>query len=125
MNFVYGHLRDGRFVNNGLDLQIPDKMQEMIKSYSGKEIILGVRPEHFTNAPNDGHAPIKAVENSTEYLGNHALVYLTMGNNECIANLKLDGMGVEVDTSELYIDMNRAHFFDPTTEDRIRSQENV
>lgn len=124
MNFMDGQIRDGKFVNDGLELEIPSELQETIKAYQGKEVILGVRPEHFVNTPADGHIPVKAEVNNLEYLGNHALVYLMIGSNDFIANLRLDGMGAKADTSELYIDMNRVHFFDPQTEKRIRSQEN-
>ncbi len=120
MNFIYGQIRDGRFVSDSLDLEIPDELQKLVGSYSGKEIVLGVRPEHFTNSSNQNHVPISAEVTNIEYLGNHALVYLMLGSHDCIANLRLDGMGAEADTSELYIDMNRVHFFDPETEKRIR-----
>lgn len=125
MNFMRGQIKDGRFTTSGLDLAIPANLYDLVQPYTGDDIILGVRPEHFVTHPDDGHEPVQAEVNTVEYLGNHALLYLKTGQNDCVANLRLDAMGAKVDASELYIDMNRAHFFDPKTEKRIRKQENV
>lgn len=125
INFIYGRIENERFIADGLNLAIPQAQLEAVSSYPGNELFLGVRPEHFITWSGDGHEQVQPEVNSIEYLGNHALLYLQLGETNCIANLSLDGMGVDVNFAELYIDMNRAHFFDPKTEKRIRSQEDV
>ncbi len=125
MNFITGNIENGRFIADGFDLAIPDHLLAIVGSFSRGPIVLGVRPEHFKNWAAEGHEPIKAEVASREYLGNHALLYLKIGSFQCIANLRLDRAGAEADASELYIDMSTAHFFDPQTEMRIKSQEEM
>ncbi len=124
MNFIRGHLDSGRFVTDRFDLAIPPKLLATIEGYSGNEIILGVRPEHFITHQGEGHERVDVEITSSEYLGNHALIYLKVGDSTCIANMPLNGAAMDMDSAELYIDMNSAHFFDPETEMRIRAQEN-
>lgn len=123
MNFVSGHIENGRFIASGVDLVVPPKLLAGVESYGNRELILGVRPENFKMWPGDCHEPVDASVRMSEYLGNHALLYLQMGETEWIANLSLDG--AELDSSKLHIDMKSAHFFDPKTQKRIRSQENA
>ena len=125
MNFVSGLIKNGRFIADGLDLAVPKSRLETLDSFSGDEVIIGIRPEYFTTLPGEGHVPVQAEVISSEYLGNHMLLYLQMGESTGTANIRLDRMGEEVDASELYIDLASVHFFDPKSEKRIRSQENV
>ncbi|MEM7114620.1 MAG: ABC transporter ATP-binding protein [Chloroflexota bacterium] len=124
INFINGQIENGRFVNDSVNLTIPQKLLEVVDSYSGSEVILGIRPEYFTTWPGNGHERVQAEMTSSEYLGSHALLYLQIGKSDCIANLRLDSIDAKVNADELYIDMKSAHFFDPKTEKRIRSQEN-
>lgn len=120
MNFINGQIENGRFVTANLDLAIPQKPLEAVDSFSGDEVILGVRAEHFMTGPGNGRERVQAEITSSEYLGNHALLNLQVGESNCIANLSLDRVGIDVNASEFYIDMNSAHFFDAKTEIRIR-----
>lgn len=125
MNFISGRVENGRFVNDSLNLAIPQKLLKAVEPFTGDELILGVRAEHFLPWPGDGHERVQAEMTANEYLGNHALLYLQVGASNWIANIRLDGMEeVDLNAIELYIDMNSAHFFDAKTEKRIRSEEN-
>lgn len=124
MNFISGQIENHRFVADGLDLAIPQEQLDTLASFSGDKVVLGIRPEHFTTQPGNGHEPVQAEVTSREYLGNHALLYLQIRESSCTANLRLDRKGVDIDATDLYIDMKSAHFFDPDSEKRIRSQEN-
>lgn len=120
MNFIRGNVVNGRFVAAGFDLPIPPKVQNAIAEFTGDEIILGVRPEHFSTWKGAMHERIDVKVLTSEYLGNHVLLHMDVGDTICIANLRLDGRGVDLNSAELFIDMSSAHFFDPVTEKRIR-----
>ncbi|MGB1249526.1 MAG: ABC transporter ATP-binding protein [Candidatus Promineifilaceae bacterium] len=124
MNFLHGRVENKRFIATGINLAIPQKLLTAIDAFAGDEIVLGIRPEHFS--PNQGieHERVSVAITSSEYLGNHALVYLNVGETNCIANMRLDGSVLDLDATELFIDMSSAHFFDPQTTMRIRAQEN-
>lgn len=121
MNFIEGQIENGRFAAANIDLAIPQKLLDIVGKQSDN-IILGVRPEHFVSHKADGHEPVETTMTSSEYLGNHALVYMDIGNTNCIANLRLDDDHQAIYSDKLYIDMNRVHFFDPQTKMRIRSE---
>ncbi len=123
MNFIQGRIEDGRFVAAGINVAVPQEKLAGIAAFSGDEIILGVRPEHFVTHQGTSHKLVSVKVTTNEYLGNHALLFLQIGGETtCIANLPLDGLGVDLRPTELYIDMSQAHFFDPATEKRIRSE---
>lgn len=124
MNFVEGRVENGRFTAAGMDLAVPPELLNLLGGYTRETVILGVRPEAFKARPGDGHEPVTAKMTSSEYLGNHALIYLDIGNVNWIANLDMYGVGKELNSAELYIDMTTAHFFDPETRKRIRADEN-
>ena len=122
MNFIRGKIDNGRFVTDGIDVAIPATQQAAIASYSGDEIFLGVRPEHFTTASGELCEPVHAEMNGNEYLGNHALVSLSVGGQTYLANLSVEAIFEQGDSAEFYIDMSSVHFFDPETEKRIRAE---
>ena len=122
MNFIYGRIENKRFVAPGIDFELPQNVLTAIDEFTDDEIVLGVRPEHFSTTPGESHERVHATVTSSEYLGNHALLYLQFGEIDCIANLRLDWVGEQLESAELYIDMKGAHFFDPKTEKRIRPE---
>ena len=122
MNFITGRVENGRFIADGLNLAIPPKLSKKIEAFSGDELILGVRPEHFATTQGELNERVAVEVTANEFLGNHVLLYLQIGQTPCIANLPLSGLGVDLNSAELYIDMNQAHFFDPKTEKRIRPE---
>ena len=127
MNFVQGKIEDGQFIAPGMDLKIPQKLLENIGSHLNDKhqndgIIMGIRPEHFTTEPGDASELITAEVSTSEFLGDHSLVYIQIGEFEYVANLKQNITQSMGDSIEVYLDMNRVHFFDPETEKRIRRE---
>lgn len=122
MNFISGHVEEGRFIAPGMDLPIPQDLLDVIGTKHLQDIILGVRPEHFSSDPGPNYEPIQAEVTKSEYLGDHAMVYLEVDGTTFIANLRLNAKRTIGSSAEYYIDMSRAHFFDPETEMRIRQE---
>ncbi len=122
MNFIHGHVRNGRFIAPGMDLAVPAAVQHHIGTHGENDIILGVRPEHFSTLPVPVREPVQARSTKSEYLGNHALVFLDIADQIVTANLRMDEGWTMGDSAEYYIDMSQVHFFDPATEKRIRHE---
>lgn len=87
-----------------------------LSSYTGKEMVLGIRPEHFTIkklAKTDNNS-ISAIVNVVEPLGNRKDVYLTTATGQkFIANLD-PHIEISMDQQvQIYVDTNKAHIFEP------------
>ena len=122
MNFIQGKIRDGRFTAPGVNLGIPVELLDTLGSQQYDDIILGVRPEHFSIDPQGYTEGVHAQVVASEFLGSHSLVYLHIGESDYIASLKQDYSEFIGKPAEFYIDMKRVHFFDPESEKRIRQE---
>ena len=125
MNFIDGRIEDKRFIAPGLNLSLPSELLEGLNGHDGKEIVLGIRPEHCTLTPNErsggrvsGEIYIK------EYLGNYALFYLDIGGTTHYAARLTENISKTLgDSLDIYPDMSHAHFFDANTGERLQLEE--
>ena len=107
-------------------LLIPEKKADALKNggYVGKEVTLGIRPEHITNDP----AALETLQNSTltaqievfEMLGDEALLYFDYADTRITAKTNIKLAAHEGDTVTFAFDMEESHFFDPESELSIR-----
>ena len=125
MNFMDGTITENKgllFKERGtkLALRVPKEYHAVLKPYRGKEVWLGIRPEHIGDARDakaKGHARCVAKVDIVEPMGNEIFVYYTTGSAtqyvaRIIANVEPEA-GKEM---EFAFDMSNAHFFDKTTE---------
>jgi multiple sugar transport system ATP-binding protein len=103
---------------------LPKDRQANTAEYVGKEIILGVRPEHIHAPeyapPNITASPFKGTVDVFELLGAELHLYVNSGKNTLVATVdtRMDVKpGNEID---LVLDMAASHLFDKTTERVIR-----
>ncbi len=120
MNLISGHIEKGRFIAPGMNLRVPENLLDIVGAHNYDSIILGVRAEHFSIEPNGALEAISAEVIDCEFLGNHSLVHLQIGDFTYTANLKKNLSQFVGKTLKFYVDMTRAHFFDPESEERIR-----
>jgi multiple sugar transport system ATP-binding protein len=127
MNFIDTTIdrKDGHLyaTNEGvLSLRTPEYKEGPLSNYIGKQVILGVRPEHLVPwdhangiAPSDSKIPVTV--DVIELLGNEIFVYLILDNGDTITarmdpDVKLErGQKLEVTAPP-----DKLHFFDPETE---------
>ena len=126
MNFLNCALveREGRLflTGDGLNVKLPAEKRAALSRVvmdEGLPIILGVRPEDFSERrSSDGAADsnvIQARVNFLEPLGSEVLATCSVGTHEVIVRLS-PRSGVQSDEMiELVIDMERARLFDPAT----------
>ena len=120
MNFIPGKIENGRFIAPGMNLGVPENLLGVIHAHSDGEIILGTRAEHFSLERHDSSEPVFAEIMNSEFLGHQSLVHLQIDDFYCVASLKKNLTPFIGKQLELFIDMDRAHFFDPESEQRIR-----
>ena len=123
MNFIDGKI----LLESGIKIITEDRIVFDVSSYpfaikpdKGKEVILGVRPEHF-HRPAPGTVAYSTMLNLVEPLGANVLCYCQLGKSDIVVSLNpSDFMGVQVDEKlELAIDMSKVSVFDKATSLRL------
>ena len=133
MNFFEGKIRrtdkGADFeLGSGAVLEIPeDKAFALANEYRNKSVVLGVRPEHFSTEvtvkdPKADYTKrtLSGKITTREMLGAESMFYLEERfAGEFAARLPVETRGRIGDELSLFVDMNRAHFFDAETEKNI------
>ncbi|ARK31217.1 ABC transporter ATP-binding protein [Halalkalibacter krulwichiae] len=126
MNFLHGTLTDNVFNIGDVKIKVPEGKLKALKEngYSGKKVVLGVRPEDihdellFLEASPD--SKIEATIDVAELLGAESYLYSKLEGQDFIARVDARSDFQNGQKIQLAFDMNKVHFFDPETEKRIR-----
>jgi len=118
MNFFDGKIevKDSKpmfVLTDGTSITLANS-NDKLSSYAGKEMVLGIRPEHlYVDADADKNAILATVD-VVEPLGDRKDVYLTASNGQkFIANLDphIDiAMNQQI---QMYVDVDKIHIFEP------------
>ena len=126
MNFIPGKFDGKSFVFDEADIKIElDKAHiELLKDYVDKELILGVRPE---NILVDGDKSKEHLSNAfaltcdiSELLGNELIIYNYIGETKVLVKTSMVDDLNTGDVKDYRLDLDRIHFFDKETSDRIK-----
>jgi len=132
MNFI-----DGKLVSNagilGIEfsnvngkakycIKIPEGKikDDNVKSYIGKEVIMGIRPEHlhddemFLSLAKDGVVEVKV--EVTELMGAETFLYLNLEGQQITARVDPRTTARPGDVLKIAFDVNKIHLFDKETE---------
>ncbi len=128
MNFIKGKIikepnGDISFQTGPLKVYVVPSQKEKLLAYIGQDVTFGIRPEDiydklFVPDPNPRNI-IKALCEVVEPMGSEAYLYLKCG--QAMFTAKVSGY-VQPEANQdidVVIDMNKAHFFDLTTEKTI------
>ena len=125
MNFMEGILSGDEkgyyFAVKGDKHYFPDgKVSDTVKSYSGKTVILGIRPEDIHDygfSSSGGNASIIEAEiEVSELMGSEVYLYLKYGENPVMARVPTSAVPKSGGVMKVALDMNKAHLFDIETE---------
>ncbi len=127
MNFVNGTVEGGgpsRFVAEGGDWEInlPTRVATPLTSARGKAVTMGIRPEDVSVVAGARVAPATATArlDLVESLGNETFIYARAGRHDITARIaptqSLPPLG---GTIVLAFNLERAHFFDAVSGERI------
>ncbi|OCA84366.1 sugar ABC transporter ATP-binding protein [Bacillus sp. FJAT-27225] len=126
MNFFRGTLEEGTFVIGNSKIAVPEGKMKFLREqgYTGKPIILGVRPEDIHDEPvfidASAGSKITATVDVAELTGAETMVYSSLGGQDFVARLDSRSDIHPNDKLELAFDMNKVHFFDVESELRLR-----
>ncbi|MDC3413548.1 sn-glycerol-3-phosphate ABC transporter ATP-binding protein UgpC [Aquibacillus sp. 3ASR75-11] len=126
MNFLTGTLKEGYFEIGSVKVKVPEGKMKTLReqNYLNKELVLGIRPEDIHDEPvfieSTPETKIKAFIDVAELMGSESYLYSKVEDQDFIARVdsRTDVNGGE--EIELAFNMNKVHFFDKDTEQRIR-----
>jgi ABC-type sugar transport system ATPase subunit len=112
-----------RFVAEGgeWEIDLPASVATRLGTARGRAITMGIRPEDVSvvAGPQPGVATASARLDLVESLGNETFIYASAGRHDVTARvspLELPPLGSKI---VLAFDLEKAHFFDGITGDRI------
>lgn len=126
MNFINGVLEENGFIVGNTTLAIPEDKFKVLrdKSYVGKNIILGVRPEDIQNdasfIQSSKRSAISVQVDVSELTGAELMIYSSIEGQNFVARIDANTPVQSGQKIELALNMNKVHFFDAETEVRIR-----
>jgi multiple sugar transport system ATP-binding protein len=124
MNFVPARLageNGGLAVipEGGPPLKVPRNRVDDYAAHAGRSVILGLRPEHITNAWTEGDrsalVPLALSVEIAEPLGADTLIFSRLGGKEIICRTTPQAGATVGAAIQLQVDMNHMHLFDPDT----------
>jgi len=127
MNFIEGKIvaRDSSlyFDEGKFNLKTSGRMKDNLSKYIDKKVILGVRAENIYDKLFAANATagntIRTVCDVVETMGSHNYIYLLAGRHTFIALVEGYNKPVSGESLEVVFDMERVHFFDPSTEETV------
>ncbi|HEU5141106.1 MAG TPA: sn-glycerol-3-phosphate ABC transporter ATP-binding protein UgpC [Bacillales bacterium] len=126
MNFLQGKLEGDTFKTGNTSLKVPEGKLKVLKdqNYEGKDLILGVRPEDIHDEPvfieSSQGTKINAHIEVAELMGAETYLYSKIEDQDFIARVDSRTDVESGQNLEMALDLNKAHFFDLESEQRIR-----
>ena len=122
MNFVEGEVQSENgelfFEADGVSLPIEREHRTLLDRYVKRPVVLGLRPEDFEeNAETETR--IEGQVDVIEPLGSETHVFARAGELTFVARLGAQTALRAGSSCSFGVDMARAHFFDPDSEDAI------
>jgi multiple sugar transport system ATP-binding protein len=122
MNFLEGRVvaENGHACFEGAGVRLP--LPSSARSAAGRPMVLGVRPEHVLDHPTDGAGMMKVRVSVVEPLGDRKDVRMTTpADVPVVGRMESHAAVAEGEEREVYVDLRRAHLFEPGDEGRIAS----
>jgi len=117
--------RNGKiFFDEGhFQVKLVERMYPTLAAYEGREVVFGIRAEDIYDklfvSESSPDNTINAVCEVVEPLGSEVYLYLNTGRHSFIARVGAHNRPDVNREMSLVFDMNKVHFFDPTTEKTI------
>lgn len=118
MNFIEGRVEGSRFVFGSHELLLPGKVAASLKKYSGRDLVLGIRPEQFSVSDGPDKNTIVGELENKEFLGNCYILYVRIGESvlACQIESMEDKFGEQV---SIHFGVEHIYFFDKETTELV------
>ena len=127
MNFFEGHISgNGEAMTwegpGGLSVAVPAHMRPALTPLAGQPVTFGVRPEDIGSTMAEqlvGAPRLRAVVEVVEPMGSESYVHLRIGDTTFISRVDAHRKFSVGETAEPAVFIDKAHFFNPKTEQCI------
>ena len=129
MNFLRGRLeREGAgdglvFAGGANRLTLPAERAAALREHAGREVMLGIRPEHIYGPAFGPDLPagetLSAEVDVIEPMGNELFLYLKGGDGQLVARVDPRQQAHVGETLPVTLDLSKAHFFDAQSDAAI------
>jgi multiple sugar transport system ATP-binding protein len=105
-------------LDDGQSLRIPAARQARYAPYRGKDVLLGLRPEHMTDTREQGRPglePFNINVDVVEPMGMETLVHFFMGPTYAVARISPETTARPGESLALHADMNNMHLIEPAS----------
>lgn len=126
MNFIDGNISNDSDIyfestNGQLKFNLDGSVKDKLQNFAGKSVTLGIRPENISNAPQNGKncSPVSVELEVVEPMGNETYIYFSIEGTQLTSRLQSENQFVVGKETTLYFDLERIHFFNPETEEKI------
>ena len=103
--------------DGGTALKLPSRLTDRYGKHAGANVVLGLRPEHLTNAwtdqDRDALAPLPLKVELAEPLGADTLIFSRIGEREIVCRVTPEASSTTGAKITLQANMNHMHLFDP------------
>ncbi len=125
MNFIPmtldGSGESATLKSEGVEIPVAAAFREGIGAVSGRNFIVGVRPEHWDVVPTGTEvATVQAKADVVEYLGNEELLHIQVAGQDLVAVVSSERRVRPGDVVTLHIPLEKMHLFDAETELSVR-----
>ena len=124
MNFFEGRVTDGKIKFSEYEFDIPETKTASLHPYDGQEIIIGIRPEHFTECtdkkPGESSCLMTVKTEMSEMTGSEANIYFELNGKRHVAGIKTSRKINSGDIINLAFSTSDVHFFDKSTTKSIQ-----
>jgi len=126
MNLIDGTIsEDGTKIDtHGAVLPVIDALRPLARAHRGKNVAVGVRPEHVGDRPEKLGEHLTEFEGEVEVvepLGHEVIVHAVKEDSRFVAKLDPHNIPELGDHIKLYVRCDRLHLFDKETEQRLRA----
>lgn len=126
MNFFHCTVQGNSLQLENYSLTLPQSKVDLLKEagYDGKQLILGIRPE-FIHIGGDKLAALQGSHITetiqvAELTGSEMILYSAIGEQSFVARVHAESLISPGDVLTLTLELEKAHFFDTVTEERIK-----
>jgi multiple sugar transport system ATP-binding protein len=125
MNFFEGKFRRDRgieFESDSLRFVLPESIAGKFSITAGRQVVLGVRPEHFSLVALTGvpACELQASVDVVEPMGNEFFIYLSRNRHTFIARSSVTTKPSLNSALPLFLPLDRIHLFDGETSQSLR-----
>ena len=105
----------------GVEIPVAPAFREGIGATTGRDFVVGVRPEHWDVVPTGTEAAtVQARADVVEYLGNEELLHIEVAGQDLVAIVSSERRVRPGDVVTLHIPLDKMHLFDADTELSVR-----